>query len=117
MTADEWEEKRVAYLEVGDEVRDWYGTVIDVTINLRNHSMRVRFSDSTEVVWPSHGRVDVRRPVEVRVKQWSGGYAVGIFPGINGNHHAANFVAASHAEEYAERLRASADERRKALGR
>lgn len=107
---DEWVEKRVADLEVGDDVRD-YGVIIDVN-RYGARSVECKFDEFAWLTFrPAHARVDVRRPVRVTVSYTGCWHYVQV-----DGFYAATFQNIDHAEEYAERLRGSADERAKALG-
>lgn len=111
--SDEWVEKRVADLVVGDEVRDT-GVVQFPNSLTGSTGHRYVWFPAGPHRWPSHARVDVRRPDEVTVTNPDCGYWR---VWING-YHVAQFVypLRHHAEEFAERLRNDPKARQQALG-
>lgn len=74
MAADEWIVKRVADLDVGDDVRD-YGAVRKTVVQQpRTALWFVEDQFAYDELWPAHARVDVRRPQLAvgQVWRWDG---------------------------------------------
>jgi hypothetical protein len=110
---DEWVEKRVADLVVGDEIRD-FGTVIDLDHQWSYCIVRPEWRwitvETDACSLPFHARVAVRPPAEVTVNRSGVGARVYV-----GDKPVAWFEYGGHGEEYAERLRADHVARRKAF--